>query len=89
MGSAILQEGRFNDAQESRFKAANRSNMGNAVLQEERLATAQESRFQAAKRSDMRSASCKKVDLLMFRNRVFRMRKLIYGQCWAAMRLIC
>ena len=43
--SAILQEGRFADAKESRFHTANVSNMGIAVLQEVRLATSQKSSF--------------------------------------------
>ena len=46
--SAIMQEGRFTDAQESLYQAANRSNMVNAVLQCCRLTTSQESLFQAA-----------------------------------------
>ena len=41
MGSAILKEGRFADAQEFRFQAANNSNTGIAVLQEGPLATSQ------------------------------------------------
>ena len=48
--------------------------MGNAVQQVGRLANFQESRFQAANRSDMNSALYKRVDLLMLRNRVFRLR---------------
>ena len=45
MSSAILQEGRSVDAQESRFQAANRSNMRNSVLQSGRITTSQELRF--------------------------------------------
>ena len=39
MGSAILQEGRFADAQESRFQAVKRSILGNAILLGGRLLT--------------------------------------------------
>ena len=39
MSIAILQEGLFADAQESRFYAANHSNMVIAYLQVDRLAT--------------------------------------------------
>ena len=45
MGSAVLQGGRFADAQESRFQAAISSNMGIAVLQGGRFEDAKESRF--------------------------------------------
>ena len=48
--------------------------MGSAVQQLGRLADAQELRFQAAKCSEMCSAIPKGVDLLMQRNRVFRLR---------------
>ena len=40
MGSAILQEGRFADAQETRFQAAKRSNMSSANLLQDRFAAA-------------------------------------------------
>ena len=72
MSSAILQEGRFDDAQESRFQVSNRSNTGNEVLQGGLLANSQESRFQSPIRSD-RGRS---IRFLMLRNRVFRVRNV-------------
>ena len=39
MCSAILQEGRFGDAQEKRFQAVDHSNICNAVMEGSRLAT--------------------------------------------------
>ena len=56
MSSAILHEGRFVDAQETRFQTAYHSNICLAVMQWGRLATSQKSCFQAAKRSNMSSA---------------------------------
>ena len=74
MDCAILLEGRFDDARESSFQdskfriwAAKRS-----------ISTSQKSLFQAAKYSNM----SKNFDLLMFSNRVFRIR---YGEIWAAL----
>ena len=48
MSSAIQQEDRFANAQESRFQAAKRSNMSSANLLQDRFADVQESRFQCA-----------------------------------------
>ncbi len=42
---AIPQEGRFANAQDSRFLAANVSNMGTDVLHEGQLGTSKKSRF--------------------------------------------
>ena len=53
MSSAIQQEDRFADAQESRFQAAKRSNMSSANLLQDRFADVQESRFQSAKGSKL------------------------------------
>ena len=47
MGSAMMQDGRFADAQKSRFQAAKRSNMSSSILQEIRFADIHELRFQA------------------------------------------
>ena len=52
-GAGPPQGGCLADDQESRFQAANHSNMGNAVLYGSRLANSQESHFQAVKRIDM------------------------------------
>ena len=49
----MLQDGRFADAQKSRFQAAKRSNMSSTIQQEDRFADTQESCFHAAKRSNM------------------------------------
>ena len=53
---AILLEGPFDDAPESRSHGAKRLNIGSAVHQLGRLPTSQKSRFHGAKRSNMISA---------------------------------
>ena len=53
---AILLEGSFDDAPESRFQGAKRWNIGSAVHQWGRLATSQKSLFHGAKRSNMSSS---------------------------------
>ena len=53
MSNAVLQECRLAIAQESRFLAANRSNMDSSVLLDGRSADVQEFCFQTAKRSDI------------------------------------
>ena len=72
MASAVLQGGEFAEYQELGFQTAKRSYMGCAELKGCRLATSQESHFQAARRSDMSSAILQEVDMLILRNRVFR-----------------
>ena len=61
MSSAIVQEGRFADAQKSCFQDAKRWNMGSAVQQLGWLADGQESRIQVAKRSEMGRAVLQRV----------------------------
>ena len=57
MSSAILQEDRFADFQESRFQVAKRSDMFSVDMKVLRFAVAQESRFHACNRSHMASAA--------------------------------
>ncbi len=57
MGSAILQEGRFADAQETRIHFAKRSDMCSVDMILLRLADSQESLFQVSKRSYMARAA--------------------------------
>ena len=64
-------KGSICDAHESRFKAAKRSYVGSAVLQGGRFATAQDSIFQAIYGHIWVLSSCKGVNLLMLRNRVY------------------
>ena len=81
-----LQEGRFANAQESCFQGAKRWNMGSAVQKWGWFADAQESRFHGTKRWNMRSAVSNEADLLMLRNRVFRLRIV---QKWGVMSRQC
>ena len=72
----FLQKGRFPDAQESRFQAANLSNMDNDFLPVVRSATSQESRLRLRNVQISAVPSWKQVDLLMLRNRVFIVRNV-------------
>ena len=56
MSSITIKNGRFADAQESRFQTAKHSQKCIAVPQEGRIVDDQESRTQVEKRSDMGSA---------------------------------
>ena len=57
----MLQEGRFAEAQKSRFLAANVSNMGIAVLQRGSISYFTEIAFQSVKRTDMCSEMLQQV----------------------------
>ena len=76
MGSAIQQWGWLATSQKSRFQAAKRSNMSSAIQQEDRSPDAQESRIRLRNVQIWALLSCCKIDLLMFRNRVFSVRKV-------------
>ena len=89
MSSGILQEGRFADAQESRFQAAKRLDMSSVILQEGRFADAQQSRFQDAKDEIWAVLSSHEVDFLILRNGVFRLQKFRKWQGSPARGLIC
>ena len=71
---------RFGNTQESCFEAWKRSNMDCAALLCVRFAVAQNSCIQAEKRSKMWSAAPAVFNLLMLRNRLFRLRNV---QIWA------
>ena len=79
MGIAVMKRLRFADSQESCFEALKRSHMGCAALLCGRFADAPDSRIQAANRSKMWSAVPPVFNLLMLRNRLFRLRNV---QLW-------
>ena len=74
MGCAALLCGRYADVQEFCFQTAKRTDMDCKGLQVGLLANCQEWRIVAAKRQIRGVPSCKGVDLLLFRNRVFSVR---------------
>ena len=76
MSCAVLLGGRFADVQEFCLQPAERPHMVSAELQGGLLADCQECRTATAKRSIREVPSCKRVDLEMLRNRVFRLRKV-------------
>ena len=80
---------RFADTQESCFEAWKSSEMGCADLLCGRFAFAQESRIQAANHSKMVSAAPPVLNLLMLKNRLFRLRNFKYGKCCPGRRSIC
>ena len=72
MGSAVLVGGRSSDIQEFCFQAAKCSYMNCAELQGGLFADCQEWHFQASNVQVRAVPSCKRVDLLMLMNSVFR-----------------
>ena len=80
MRFAVMKGLRFAETQESCFEAWKRLHMGCAALLCRRFADAQESCTQAANRSKMGSAAPAVFNLLMLRNRFFRLRNV---QIWA------
>ncbi len=79
---AALLCGRFGNVKELRFKSENRPGMSCDELQVFLFAHSQEWHFQAAKRSDKRSSTMQEGVLLMLRNNVFRVGKVII---WAVL----
>ncbi len=73
MGCSALLFGQFADSQESRFQVSKRSDMVNAVMKGLRFSDTQESCFEDCKRSHMACSALLCVDLLILRNRVFRL----------------
>ena len=86
MCCAALLCGRFGDIQELRFKPEKRSDMDSAELQGDLFPDCQEWYFQAAKVQIRAVPSCKWVDLLIRRNRVFRVRNV---EIWAVLSNNC
>ena len=80
MGIAVMKGIRFADTQKSSFEALKRSYMGCAELLCVRFAAAQEPRIQAANHSKIGSAVPAVFNLLMLRNRLFRLRNI---EIWA------
>ncbi len=71
---AVMKALRFADTQVSCFEAWKRSHMGFAALLCRRFADAEESCIHAANRSKMGSAAPEVFNLLMLKNRFFRLR---------------
>ena len=74
MGSAVLEGGRSAGIHEFFFQAAKRSDKECVELQVCLFADYQKMHFQVSKRSDKAVTSRKRVDLLMFKYSVFRVR---------------
>ena len=76
MGSTFPEGGLFADNNEFCFQAVKRSDMNCAELQGGLFADCQEWNFRLRNVQIREVPSCKKVDLLMLRNSVFRVRKV-------------
>ncbi len=82
MGSAMLQDGRFADAQKSSFQAAKHSNMSSTIQQEDRFADTQDRVLRLGNVHICVVPPCYVVDLMILRILVFRLRKV---QIWVVL----